>query len=107
MSMSKCAKLIHAKTLRKWPKIANSISVKKKCYHDQESWRISALIRCVETEPREAECQLGSFLPSQEKLVSTLTYTGGANTLLVAQRPEERLFTWCMENSFSKPNRNK
>ena len=57
-------------------------------------------MRCVETEPREAECQLGSSLPSQEKLVSILTRTGGANTLLAAQRPEERLFTWCTEIFF-------
>lgn len=81
-------------------KLLTQSVLRENATHDQESWRISTLVRCAETEPREAECQLGSSLPSQEKLVSILTYTGGANTLLVVQRPEERLLTWCMEEFF-------
>lgn len=46
------------------------------------------------------------FPPFTRKVGFHPNIHGGANTLLVAQRPEERLFTWCIEEIFfSKPNR--
>lgn len=37
------------------------------------------------------------FPPFTRKVGFHPNIHGGANTLLVAQRPEERLFTWCKQ----------